>query len=218
MSLAQSPDELFDIVNAGGTPTGVVKRRGDVHRDGDWHRAIHVWVISERADGPTILCQQRSFAKDTWPGEFDVTVGGHLGSGEGLEDAYREVEEEIGIAVDPEQLVWIGRRIAINDEPGNYLDRELQDVFLLRDDRPLANYVPNRDELEGLIEVPLDHLLDLLSGDRESIVAARRPSTSDKIEPVILTLKSFRLTHDRYFYRVVIAARNHLRGDRHVAV
>ena len=45
MILAQDPDELFDVVDAGGNLTGIVKRRGDVHRDGDWHRAIHVWVI-----------------------------------------------------------------------------------------------------------------------------------------------------------------------------
>lgn len=218
MPLAQSPDELFDVVDAGGTPTGIVKRRADVHRDGNWHRAIHIWVIGIDNDGPYLICQQRSFAKDTWPGEFDVTVGGHLGSGEVLEDAYREVEEEIGIAVDPEQLVWIGRRIAINDLPGEYLDRELQDVFLLRDERDLSEFTPNPQELEALLKLPLESLLDLLTGACESIDAIRRSATSDNIENVRLGLDAFRLTHDRYFYRLAIAARNHLRGDNHVAV
>jgi hypothetical protein len=33
---------LFDILDSDGRPTGVTKRRGDVHRDGDWHGALHI--------------------------------------------------------------------------------------------------------------------------------------------------------------------------------
>ena len=41
---AQDPDEPFDVITADGKPTGRVKSRAEVHRDGDWHRAIHVWL------------------------------------------------------------------------------------------------------------------------------------------------------------------------------
>ena len=40
-----NPDELFDVLDAAGRPTGRAKRRADVHRDGDWHRALHCWVL-----------------------------------------------------------------------------------------------------------------------------------------------------------------------------
>lgn len=34
-TFAQDPDELFDGITENRLPTGVVKRRADVHRDGD---------------------------------------------------------------------------------------------------------------------------------------------------------------------------------------
>ncbi len=75
--LAQDPSEPFDVITAAGTPTGRVKSRAEVHRDGDWHRAIHVWVAGVDEHGvPFLTVQRRSLHKDTWPGRFDATVGG----------------------------------------------------------------------------------------------------------------------------------------------
>src|SRR5215211_8527831 len=97
LSLAQDPTERFDVVNADGTPTGRTKARRDVHRDGDWHRAVHVWIAGIGRDGePFLLFQRRGPEKDTWPNRLDETVGGHYRAGEQLRDSLREVEEEIG--------------------------------------------------------------------------------------------------------------------------
>ncbi|HYP61526.1 MAG TPA: hypothetical protein VEQ36_13940, partial [Thermomicrobiales bacterium] len=79
MTVAQDPNELFDVVTWDGKPTGIQKRRADVHRDGDWHQAIHVWVMGRDHDGEFLILQRRSMAKDTSPGMLDPTVGGHLG-------------------------------------------------------------------------------------------------------------------------------------------
>ena len=38
-------EEEFDVLDAGGRPTGRTKARSAVHRDGDWHAAVHVWVL-----------------------------------------------------------------------------------------------------------------------------------------------------------------------------
>ena len=147
----QDPDELFDVVNADGTPTGEVKRRADVHRDGDWHRAVHVWIYGFDATGPFILFNWRSLQKDTMPGRLDVTVGGHLGAGESVSDAFREIEEEIGAGLDPDRFEFLFKRQAIGDT-----EREVQDVFLVRDDRDLVSYHPNPAELAGLVRLPLE--------------------------------------------------------------
>ena len=98
---AQDPGELFDVVTADGQPTGRVKTRAEVHRDGDWHRAVHVWVTGIDEHGPFLLFQRRSLLKDTQPGKLDATVGGHYRAGETLAETLREVEEEIGIAPVP---------------------------------------------------------------------------------------------------------------------
>src|SRR3954453_8946438 len=106
--IAQDPSELFDVVRADGKPTGEVKRRADVHRDGDWHRSVHVWIAGRDDRGRFFLVQRRSAQKDTWPLRFDATVGGHYRHGESLADALREVEEEIGIAATEQDLRRLG--------------------------------------------------------------------------------------------------------------
>ena len=217
--LAQNPDELFDIVDARGNPTGIVKRRADVHRDGDWHQAIHVWIVGDDPQaGPYLLFQRRGMHKDTMPGWIDCTVGGHLGAGETVLDACREIEEEIGIAVDPGMLIPVGRRIHVMERPGQLLDREIQHVHLLRDDRELAEYVPNPHELEGLARIPIAAMLDVLSGDTVEVIATQRRIGAEMDEPLPLRLTDFIDSTDRYFYRVGIAALHFLRGERHVTV
>jgi isopentenyldiphosphate isomerase len=58
-----SPDatELLEVLDEAGEPTGARKARAEVHRDGDWHRAFHLWVM--HPDGHVLL-QRRSRAKD----------------------------------------------------------------------------------------------------------------------------------------------------------
>lgn len=139
--------EYFDLVDSEGRPLGRAKPRDDVHRDGDWHRSAHIWVFS--SDG-RLLFQRRAPDKDTWPGTLDASVGGHYRAGEGAEEAIvREAREELGIDVVPAELMLLGVRRVESLEPG-IIDRELQDVYLLRRDLPLTAYTPDPIEIDGL--------------------------------------------------------------------
>jgi isopentenyldiphosphate isomerase len=216
---AQDPDEPFDVVNADGTRTGVVKPRGQIHRDGDWHRALHVWVAGIDESGlPFLMFQRRSPRKDTWPHRYDATVGGHYRAGESLADAVREIEEEIGISPDGLVLRPLGVRVCADEAQPGIVDRELEDVYLLRDDRPLAAFRPDPAELAALARFPLDALIPFLAGETEEVEGLALASGVARIEPVLAHYDDFIPTVDRYFLRVAIAARNALRGDRYVAV
>jgi len=215
---AQDPRELFDVVLADGTPTGTTKERALVHRDGDWHRAVHVWVYGVADEEPFVLFQRRGLAKDTMPGRLDPTVGGYLAAGEGVEQALREVEEEIGVVAPPAALRWVGTRRGVNEAEAGVRDRELQAVFLLRDDRPLTAYRPHPVELAGLVRVPLASLLAALAGDATDVpVEEIAPGAAAAIRRR-LPVSEFERGVDRYVYRVAIAAAAVLRGERHVAV
>jgi isopentenyldiphosphate isomerase len=217
---AQDPDELFDVLTADGTATGMTKARHAVHRDGDWHRSLHVWVTGIADDGvPFLLLQRRGIEKDTWPGALDTTVGGHFRTGEALEQVVREVEEEIGVAVTPRNLRWLGTRVSVCDMPSlGIADRELQEVFLLRDDRPLESYHPNADEVMELVRVSLPALLPMLAGDTEQALAALLEASSGTVSQGEITRDGFVATIDAYVYRVAIAAGLVLGGERHVAI
>ncbi len=104
--LAQSADEVFDVVDAHDVPVGTATR-AEIHERGLMHRAVHVLVFNKRGD---LLLQQRSMHKDVHPGLWGTSVSGHLDAGEDyLAAAIREMDEEMGIRVNeaPAELARI---------------------------------------------------------------------------------------------------------------
>lgn len=205
-----SPDELFDLCDASGRPTGATRRRADVHSDGDWHRSLHCWVAIASERGPAVLLQRRGAQKDTWPLRVDVAVGGHLAAGEGLAEAVREVAEEIGRATRLEDLIPLGRRVAVA-ESGRIVDREVQDVFLWRTELSLEAFRPRAGEVAALLAAPLDELLRLQAGRTES-AAVRVLSPAGEIAEGRVRADDFVPTVDRYFLRGAVAVDLALRG------
>jgi isopentenyldiphosphate isomerase len=143
-------DELLDVFDDRGWHVGI-KRRADVHRDGDWHLAFHLWVV--RADG--VLLQRRAATKSSWPGRLDASAAGHLLAGEAVRDGLREAEEELGVAYAFDDLEPLGVH-RVSDEAGERgrANRELQHVFAVRDERALDAWTAfDRVELDGLVLV-----------------------------------------------------------------
>jgi isopentenyldiphosphate isomerase len=101
------PRELLTLVtDDDATVLGPVER-GLVHGNPALiHRSAHVLVIHPEAG--TLLLQKRSPLKDTSPGLWDVSVGGHVTFGQSYEEAVvRETEEELGIRVKAEDLEYL---------------------------------------------------------------------------------------------------------------
>jgi isopentenyldiphosphate isomerase len=165
-------DEPFDVLDGDGRPTGAIKPRGEIHRDGDWHRGLHIWVYGfDEEERPFVVFQRRSEGKDTWPGALDVAVGGHFRAGETLNETLREAEEEIGLAASIDDLVPIGQRF-IDDHGPNYIDRELNEVLALRCDQPLTGYILHPDEVAGIVTIELDQVMALFTGTMDTATAS----------------------------------------------
>jgi isopentenyldiphosphate isomerase len=87
-------EEIFDVVNERDEVIGR-QPRGEVHRLGLMHRAVHMLVFN--AAGQVFL-QKRSMKKDRQPGVWDSSASGHVDSGEDYGAcAVRELREEIGL-------------------------------------------------------------------------------------------------------------------------
>ena len=138
--------ELFETLKYNGKPTGKLKPRGEVHKNGDWHGSVHIWVF----DGEEVLLQKRSADKDVFPNFIDASCTGHIDPGETPEEAaLRELSEELGIHAEARDLRYILRQHVTNRLPGLY-NREIAHVFLLNKpiNRAVLSY--QQEEIEGI--------------------------------------------------------------------
>jgi isopentenyldiphosphate isomerase len=204
-------DELIDVRGISGEPTGEVVWKSEAHRRGLWHRCFHCWIFGLDAGTgePYLLVQRRAATKDTWPGCLDVTAAGHLAAGEESLDGLREVEEELGLRVNPGRLAPLGTRRVEQRIPGG-LDREFHDVFLLADDTDPAGLRLQREEVESVLRIGLD--------DAETLGAAgslfAREYRGGKVSEVRVQASDFVPNTDDYLRRVALAARGALDGGR----
>ena len=124
-------EEWFDVVNDRDEIIGRATRR-EVHATGLWHRAVHILVFDEIG---RVFLQKRSMLKDLSPGLWDSSCSGHLDAGEDYDvAASRELEEEIGIKLKPDEKPVRWFRVDACQPTG----WEFVWVYRLRYDGPLA--------------------------------------------------------------------------------
>ena len=125
--------EQIDVLVPDGKPAGIRKPKDEIHRDGDLHRAAHVWIIA--TDG-RILLQRRSLRKENNPGESAIDA------------AVRETQEELGLTIVPAELEFVAslqEKSVLND--GKYIDNEIHEIFLVRRDVDVASLALDPEEV-----------------------------------------------------------------------
>ena len=205
-------DEKIDVLDARGLMTGEVAWKSEAHRLGLWHRCFHCWIASPEtpSDGPYLFVQRRAAGKETWPDSLDVTVGGHLGAGEeALDGGLREIGEELGLQVAPEDLILLGTRRAELEIPAG-IDREFQEVFLLVRSLSSVDLRLQKEEVAAVARLRLDDIEALCGG---SEIPAEEWA-GGKTTHVLVRLADFVPGEDGYLLRAARAARNVLDGKR----
>lgn len=202
-------DERIDVLDEHGEKTGRIVWKSEAHRKGLWHRCFHCWIFSPETElgGPYLFVQRRASGKETWPDRLDVTVGGHLGAGEKPLDGLREVEEELGLNVEPDELIVLGTRRAELQIPAG-LDREFQDVFLLARALAPKDLCLQEEEVASVVSLRLADVEALCEG-----VAVRAEDWADgERRSVGISLAELVPGEDGYLLRVAYAARAVLAG------
>jgi isopentenyldiphosphate isomerase len=160
------PHELLEVFDAGGRPTGKAKSRAAVHVDGDWHQAFQCWIVRS---GPQVVLQRRAANKDTFPSHWDAAAAGHWRFGETPEEAAREIAEELGLEVPFAALTYRGRERLARVLPNGLIDREHQQVYILKSQASLLTYRPDPREVSAVAAFDAAELLALVRGRRGSV-------------------------------------------------
>ena len=148
--------EYIDIWTENGIPTGTSLLKDEAHKKGLFHPTVHIWFYTKKG---CILLQQRSKHKETFPSFWDVSVAGHVLSGESiLQAAIREVKEEIGLKVSKNDLTQIDIRKNVNRHPNGIIVCEFQHVFLCELLVDVNKLKIQEEEVDGIILMSLDKL------------------------------------------------------------
>lgn len=95
-------EEQYEILDENGNKTGEVLPKSVVHDRELIHGCVFVWIYNNLGE---VLLQLRAKDKKLFPDVWDASVAGHISVGETpLQSAVREIEEEIGIKVNPAEL------------------------------------------------------------------------------------------------------------------
>lgn len=160
--------EILDIYNESRCWVGTAPRE-EVHTRGLLHQVVHCWIADAHA--PVLYFQQRAHSKADFPDYYDLACGGHIGAGEQPRQAVvREIQEETGLRVMPEQVIFLGQYRAPDLHLPKFFDREISNVFFLQQNKP--SFCPGEEvsrmisvqakdflrmEIHGAIQIEAEH-------------------------------------------------------------
>lgn len=161
--------EYIDILDKNGSKTGLTKPKPEVHKNGDWHKASHIWIINSNNE---LLIQKRSSNKENYPNVWDISAAGHLSAGEdSVSSALRETEEELGLKLNKDDFLYlfsITEQIILNK--GTYLDNEFSDVYLVRNDTDISDIRIQKEEVSEIKFINFRQLKGLIKTDANNFV------------------------------------------------
>lgn len=146
---------LIDVLDENGDPTGDTKIKREIHEQGLWHNAAHIWIYNSKSE---ILLQLRAKDKDCFPGFWDISVAGHTDSGETpIQSAVREMKEETGLDTRFEEFEFGGiRKFSQPIEGTNWYENEIGYIYFYKYDGSVDDLSMPDGEVEKLEFIPID--------------------------------------------------------------
>ena len=142
--------EKWDLYNAKREKTGLTMQRGENIPKGLYHLVVSAWIVNQQGQ---YLLSQRHPDKQ-YPLYWECTGGSVLSGENSLQGAVREVKEELGITLAPEQgkPIYQFRREDMQD---------FYDVWLFHADIDIKEMVLQKTEVVDVQWVNQDKLLNM---------------------------------------------------------
>lgn len=150
--------ELWDVLDVNGNPTGRIIERSGLLTAGEYYLGVHIYIINSKGE---FLIQKRAKCKRHYPDIWDLNMG-HVIAGEtSKQAAIREISEEIGVRLEPDDLKLVERFVWEEYH-------HLIDVWLVNKDVDIRSAVLQQEEVSELKYVSKTELLGLLTETSES--------------------------------------------------
>ena len=142
-------EELIDVLDEDGNKTGIIETRKKVHQEGLYHRIVVIAIIDKNGN---LLMQQRSIKKKTNPEKWDISVAGHVSSGQtSIQAAIREVKEEVGIDINENDLKFICTYKSGGKLFDNYVANHINDFYIVEKEKiNLSEIKIQEDEVQDI--------------------------------------------------------------------
>ncbi|MCM2339503.1 MAG: NUDIX domain-containing protein [Burkholderiales bacterium] len=159
--------EYIDICDSDGNLLGKIESKEEVHKNGYWHKAAHVWILNSKKE---LLIQKRSPLKDNHPNEWDISAAGHVSAGEDLiTTAVRETEEEIGLKFKKDDFIQIGIVKQTSEREG-YINKEINPIYIIKKDLNLNDIKKQPEEVSEVKFIPYKELEYFIEKEDPSFV------------------------------------------------
>jgi len=133
MNLNSGRGELWDVYDRDRNLTGRTHRRGDPLPEGDYHLVVFVWLLNSKGE---YLITKRAPNKG-YPNMWENTGGSAIAGDDSLRAVIREVKEETGLDIKPENGKLLSTVI---------VEDSIQDTWLFRQDFELGDVVLQENE------------------------------------------------------------------------
>lgn len=164
--------EIFDVLNENGEFTGKTATREECHQKGYWHRAVYAFIIDNKGN---VLLQKRSSNKKLWPNLWDVTVGGHVDSGEfGRQALIRETKEELGIEISDADIKYLVGSTSVNVQ-GDVINKHFNECYLITKNIDIADIKLQKEEVSEVKYFSKDELIKRIDNNYEGLTEKTGP-------------------------------------------
>lgn len=161
-------EEYIDLLDENGNKLNTRKKRTEVHRDGDWHKSVHIWIINKNNE---ILLQRRAADKDSDPNMLDISCAGHLSSGDdSITGAIRELKEELNLEVEKSELKYITTLKRSPKHENGFIDNEYDDLYLLKIDKKIEELTYQKEEISEILFVPYQKFKEMIQRKQADLV------------------------------------------------
>lgn len=182
--------EYIDIYDKDEKLLGYCEKE-KAHNLGYWHKVIGCFIYNASSNKVYFQVKNPKHNGINKKEYLEITAGGHLISGETLQNGVREIKEETGLNVCFEDLIFLEKRKCNKKISKDYWIKEFQYFYGLdlREFSLLDFKDFDRKEVVSFIEIDINDTIDLLM-KRKNKISANKLQHNDSVK-INLTIDDF---------------------------